>query len=97
MIDKWDMAYKAGEEVTVPVIIINDTYNDFNDTLKLVIIRDEEILEEKSAFINVEKLGLTRQEFTIGLPVEKGNYRMEARLIFKDEPVRSGREFMVEL
>jgi len=96
MIDKWEIKYKAGEEITVPVIIINDTYDDYSDTLKITVFRGEELSEKKSTPLNIEKLGQTRHTFEIKLPAEKGSYRMEAELIFKDEPVRSIREFVVE-
>ena len=35
MIDKWDITYKPGEEIKIPVAIINDTYEDWNGSIKL--------------------------------------------------------------
>ncbi len=96
MIDKWDIAYKAGEEIKVPVIIINDTYDDYSDTLKITVFSDEELLEEKFIPLSVDKLGPAIDTFEVKLPAEKGRYRMEAELMFEDEPVRSVREFVVE-
>ncbi|KPK83705.1 MAG: hypothetical protein AMS27_12025 [Bacteroides sp. SM23_62_1] len=96
MIDKWDLTYKTGEEISVPVIIINDTYIDYSNTLNIAIFRDEELLEENSTSLGVEKLGQARHVFEVKLPAEAGSYRMEAELMFDNEPVRSIREFVVE-
>jgi beta-galactosidase len=96
MIDKWDIAYKAGEEIKVPVIIINDTYDDYSDTLKITVFRNEEPIEEKFVLLSVEKLGQAIDTFEVKLRAEKGSYRMEAELMVEVEPVRSIREFVVE-
>jgi hypothetical protein len=96
MIDKWDIAYKTGEEIAVPVIIINDTYEDWNGGLKLSLIKGEQILNQLSNDINTEKLGQSKTEFKITIPSEKGKYMLVAELEYNNEPVRSIREFEVK-
>jgi hypothetical protein len=96
MIDKWDIAYKTGEEIAVPVIIINDTYEDWNGGLKLSLIKGEQILNQLSNDINTEKLGQSKTEFKITIPSEKGKYVLVAELEYNNEPVRSIREFEIK-
>ena len=96
MIDKWDIAYKAGEEIIVPVIIINDTYEDWNGGLKLSLIKGEQILNQLSNDVKIEKLGQSKTEFKISIPSEKGKYMLVAELEYNNEPIRSIREFEVK-
>ena len=96
MIDKWDMVYKSGEEIVVPVLIINDTYEDWNNTLTLSLMQEEKTLMEEYAKLKVEKLGQGKHEFSIKIPAEKGNYKMVAELKFNNESVRSIRDFTIE-
>jgi beta-galactosidase len=96
MIDKWDIIYKQGEEIIIPVIIINDTYGDWNDTLTLSLLQDEKAIVEKSTKLNVEKLGQVKYEFSIKIPSEKGKYKMVAELEYMNEPVKSIRDFEVK-
>jgi len=96
MIDKWDIAYKPGEEITVPVIIINDTYEEWSDTLTLSLLNDRQLLKKLSVVAKVESLGQSKQDFLINIPSEKGEYIMVAELEYNNEPVRSIREFEVK-
>ncbi len=96
MIDKWDIVYKAGKEIIVPVIIINDTYEDWNGGLKLSLIKGEQNLEQLSNDVNIEKLGQSKTEFKISIPSEKGKYMLVAELEYNNEPIRSIREFEVK-
>jgi hypothetical protein len=96
MIDRWDITYKPGEEITVPVVIINDTYEEWSDTLTLSLLNNRQSLEKLSVVAKVESLGQANQEFLINIPSEKGKYVMVAELKYNNEPVRSVREFEVK-
>ncbi len=96
MIDKWDITYKPSEEITVPVIIINDTYEEWSDTLTLSLLNDVQPHEKLSAVMKAESLGQSKQEFHINIPSEKGKYIIVAELKYNNEPVRSVREFEVK-
>lgn len=95
MIDKWDIAYKPGEEITVPVVIINDNYEEWRGSVTMSLLKEEQILTQKSTALNVEKLGQVKHEFIFDIPAEKGKYIMIAELEYNSEPVRSIREFEV--
>ena len=96
MIDKWDITYKSGEEITIPVAVINDTYEDWNGPIKLSLMKNDQLVEQKSTELNVEKLGRAISEFVITAPVDKGNYFIVAELVCNNEPVRSIREFHIK-
>jgi beta-galactosidase len=96
MIDKWDIAFKPGEEITVPVIVINDTYEEWSDTLTLSLLFDGQAREKISAVAKVESLGQAKHEFIINIPSEGGKYTMVAELKYNNDPVRSIREFEVK-
>lgn len=96
MIDKWDITYKSGEEVTIPVIIINDTYENWRGTVTISLFQESENLLKESMVLKAEKLGQVKHEFIIHIPSEKGKYMMVAELEYNNEPVRSIREFEVK-
>jgi hypothetical protein len=96
MIDKWDITYKAGEEIIIPVAVINDTYEEWNGPITLSLMKNDQLLEQKSGELNIEKLGRAISEYIITAPAEKGNYFVVAELVYNNEPVRSIREFQIK-
>jgi beta-galactosidase len=95
MIDKWDIIYKSGEEVKIPIAVINDTYENWDGEIKLSLIKGEQILSHQTSKIVLEKLGRAEHEFSMTMPSERENYSLVAELEYNNEPVRSIREFEV--
>jgi hypothetical protein len=95
MIDWWDVACNSGEEIKIPAVVINDTYDDWGGEVRLFINKQDQSIEQQASKVIVEKLGRAEHEFTITIPSEKGKYSLVAELIFDDEPIRSIREFEV--
>jgi hypothetical protein len=96
MIDWWEMACKPGEEIKIPVAVINDTYEDWSGDVRLLLMKEGQALGQQTAGFAVEKLGRSQQEFSITVPSERGKYLIVAELEFNNEPVRSIREFEVK-
>lgn len=96
MIDKWDITYKPGEEITVPVIIINDTYDNWRDSLKLSLVQENQVLFEKSILLRLQKLDQVKSDFIVQIPSQGGNYKLIAELKYAGESVKSIREFNVK-
>ena len=95
MVEFWEKSLKSDQKVVVPVRLINDTYEVFSDSLKLVVWKDQQLVSKKSVAFELDGLKKKIVEFSIFAPAEKGNYRMEAVIKYKNEPVFSTREFSV--
>ncbi len=95
MVEMWEKSLKSGQEIVVPVYLINDTYEVFIDSVRLSIWKDQQLISLQSAAIQLNELQKRIIEFSISTPTEKGNYRMEAEIKVVDEPIISTREFSV--
>jgi hypothetical protein len=95
MVEFWEKSLKTDQKIVVPVRLINDTYEVFSDSLKLVVWKDQQLISKKSVAFELDGLKKKIVEFSIFAPAEKGNYRMEAVIKYKNESVFSTREFSV--
>ena len=94
MIDAWDETYPAGQTQAFPVAVINDLYQDWQGSVRVRLIRDGTMVQEKTQSCEVPTLGRTRLDFSIDLPAQPGNYQLEASLIQPGSAaVRSLRDF----
>ena len=96
MIDFWTKSLKSGQTVIIPVYMINDTYNTAEDSLKLNLYREDELLLSRSFPYQLPGLGRLIINDTLTAPAVKGIYRLEAAIVYKGETIRSSREFSVE-
>jgi hypothetical protein len=108
-INKWDDKFSPGQEVEVPVIVINDLYKDWKGSVYLRILRGEETISEQSKNCAVTSLGQETLSFDVTIPNEQGQYQLAAELITgvsqtrknafggptEGVPVRSLRDFNV--
>lgn len=95
MVEFWEKEISAGSEVTIPVNIINDTYSQEKGVIALTLLKGNEVVSGKSLQYAVDSLGKAIVSTTLKIPASSGNFRIEAELIFRGEPVRSIREFIV--
>lgn len=96
MADFWENSVKKGQKMTIPVILINDTYEQVKDTLRLSVINANEKVLSQS--VNYELDGLQKKtiQIPIIIPDIMGPSRLEAKIVYKGESVKSIREFKIE-
>jgi beta-galactosidase/beta-glucuronidase len=95
MTEFWEKSVKSKQKIVVPVHLMNDTYEVFSDSVKLVVWKDQQAISMQSLAVDVNGLKKRIVEFSISAPAEKGKYRMEAVIKYNNEPVFSTREFSV--
>jgi len=96
MIDEWRAQLPAGKELNVPVVVINDLYQDWKGKLRFRILRGGKPLAEQFCPCDVAALGQTKLSFSCAVPTERGDYQLEAALLRGGaKPVRSLRDFSV--
>jgi hypothetical protein len=96
MIDEWRAQLPAGKELDVPVVVINDLYQDWKGKVQFRILRGGKPLTEQSRPCDVAALGQTKLSFACAVPTEPGEYQLEAALLRGGaKPVRSLRDFSV--
>ena len=97
MIDAWAADYPAAAPQDFRVVVINDSYDKWQGTVRFRLLRDGASVQEKSLPCEVPALGAAKLTFTIDIPATPGNYQLEAALIRPDcEPVRSLRDLVVK-
>jgi hypothetical protein len=96
MADFWEKTLKQGQQLTIPVHLINDTYDIVEDSVKLIIYNGNEVIFNHSASFSLDGLQKKIIEIPVTIPDKKGLCRLEAEIIFKGESVKSIREFMIE-
>lgn len=96
MLDFWENKIEHGKTVSIPVNLINDTYQPWQGKINLSVLLNNKILVKKSVPAKIESLGISKFATVLQMPVEKGNYKLVAELIYKGERVNSIREFTIE-
>jgi hypothetical protein len=91
----WEKSLKKGGQVTIPVHIINDTYDATSCALSLTLLAGNEVVSGKTVSYSLEGLKKTIIEIPVKIPLRTGKFRLEAEIIYKGTPVRSIREFEV--
>ena len=72
MIDEWRAQLPAGKELNVPVVVINDLYQDWKGKVQFRILRGGKPLTEQSRPCDVAALGQTKLSFACAVPTEPG-------------------------
>jgi hypothetical protein len=96
MADFWEKNVKAGQQLNIPVYLINDTYENFEDSVRLTIKDDNQIVIKQSVFVSLNTLQKKIMEIPVKIPNTKGKCRLEAEIAYKGESVKSIREFNIE-
>lgn len=95
MTEFWDSSVKREQTDTIPVHIINDTYDSFSDTLRVYIHRGTQVFFQGSFPFTLDGLAKKIVNVPVIFPAERGDYSLEAGIIYKGEPVISKREFKI--
>ena len=96
MIDKWDKIYSAGEAIQVPVYCINDLNSVWEGTLKLTLKDKNKKIIVLKRKINIPGFGKTIVDFNVNIPKITGNYQLIAETLFKNDIVKSIRNFSIK-
>jgi len=96
MIDEWRAQLPAGKQLDVPVVVINDLYQDWKGQVRFRILRGGKRITEQTRPCEVAALGQAKLSFACAIPSEAGDYQLEAALLRGGaNPVRSLRDFKV--
>jgi len=97
MIDFWDEELTGGAEQQFKVFVINDFYENWKGTVRLLIMHNTQVIAEQSRSCIVESLG--REVITFNqqrIPNKTGDYQLVAELAGANgAAVRSLRDFKV--
>jgi beta-galactosidase len=104
MINVWDEQLSPGAEIDVPVFVINDTYSDWEGSVRLRLLRGDKTISNQSQPCAVRALGQEILTFKQRIPDEQsawgrlpvGHCQLVAELVAEGaQPVHSGRQFEV--
>ncbi len=96
MIDVWEKSFNPGQTVHVPIYIINDTYEDWNNNIRLFISSADKLINEDVITCELKKLDKKVYTTSIIMPEEKGEYKLVAEIIYKGVSIKSIRDFYIE-
>lgn len=95
-IEMWDLKLDADTEISFPLHVLNDSYEQLEGLLSLSLSHkgSTKVVSEYT----YELKGLERKIFQAGLlvPDLPGSYLLQATINYNGEPVRSSREFLVD-
>jgi hypothetical protein len=84
MIDMWKDKLEAGQEIAIPIAVINDLESDFSGKVRLSWRQGDKVLAPPALDCRVEGLGRKVLDFAMRAPGETGKYVLEAKLISPD-------------
>lgn len=96
MLDFWEKKVSPGQTISVPVHIVNDTYENYEDTAEIALYADNTKINMKSFSVSAAGLAKKVVEIQLDIPKEKGELCLEASFFYKGGLVKSRREFWVE-
>jgi beta-galactosidase len=98
MIDAWADKYAPGPAHEFPVVVINDLNEPWKGSVRCRLIHSGNTIEERTQLCEVAPWGSRNVKFGIPIPVQPGNYQLEAVLFSPgSRAVRSLRDFKVPL
>ena len=93
MLDYWGQDLPAGAERTFEIVVINDTYEQAECTLRLQLLQDGNPVVMQAQAVAIEPLGRTVVAITLSLPSQAGTYTLDAMLDRSGQvPVHSVRD-----
>jgi hypothetical protein len=96
VVEFWDLKLKAGAEISFPVHVLNDTYEQAEGQVTLTLTHGGNTTPVSTYDYTLE--GLERKVFQARLvvPAQAGPCILEASIVYHGETIRSVREFRVE-
>jgi hypothetical protein len=96
MIDTWEKEYAHGSKINVPVFVINDLGQPFNQEIQLSILRDGQVVSSYKKTVSVKPYEVLTVPFDIEIPDKAGNYLMKGEYTLAGENVFSLRDVPVK-
>jgi len=96
MIDFWDISVNPGSKKEIDVYVINDPDNTWKGILKVTICKDDKVFLTQGREVQITARDRLITTFQVDMPMEIGNYRLEAEIDYQGESVKSIREFKVK-
>jgi beta-galactosidase len=96
MIDFWDDTIKKGTPINIPIITVNDLDKDWKGKIRLRILNNETVVQEKTKEIIIAAYSQDKLSFKIDTDLKKGKYTLETSLL--DTPfgtIKSIRNFKI--
>jgi beta-galactosidase len=93
MIDYWEQEAGVGTAITLPVHIVNDTYDTLENELYLRLYRDQEVVAQERVAYRLDPLQTTIVDVEMVLPAMAGSVRLEAETLYRDERITSRRDW----
>jgi hypothetical protein len=81
MIDFWDDTIKKGIPLNIPIIAINDLEKDWQGKIRLRLLKNETVVQEKTQEIIITAYGQNKLSFVLDNDLREGNYTIEASLL----------------
>ena len=81
MINFWDDNIKKGSNRDIPVIVINDLEKEWKGTVMFRILKNDEVVREKTQEITISSFGQNSCSFSSGSDLKEGNYTLEVSLV----------------
>ncbi|NSW94481.1 MAG: hypothetical protein HPY62_07220 [Bacteroidales bacterium] len=95
MAEFWEESVTGGTVYLLPVHIINDTYSDYVDTLKVSLWAGKRQVSQKTIKVKVNSSGKSIYDIPVEVPREKEKYILEAEIVYNGQKIKSIREFQV--
>ena len=96
MIDIWEKKYTGGDKITVPVFVINDLEQPFNQEIQLNIVLDGQVVSTYKKDVNVKSFEVSVVPFDIVIPDKAGDYLLRGEYTIDNENVFSLRDMPVK-
>jgi hypothetical protein len=96
MIDYWGQDVTAGTERQFNVVVINDTHDREEGSVRLKLLGDDKSITVQTQRFTIGALGRKMLSFKLALPPEAGQYALTATLVTAmQEAVQSVRDIPV--
>ena len=96
MIDTWEKEYTGGDLISVPVFVINDLEQPFNQAIQLSFLLDGQVVSTYVKDINVPSYEVLTVPFEVVIPDKTGNYLLRGEYTLNNENVYSIRDIAVK-
>jgi beta-galactosidase len=96
MIDFWEKSTSPDQKITVPVHIMNDTYQKLETAMSLILYRDTEIIDQKSVDFILDGTSKIVLGSSLQIPDISGKLKLVASIVYEDETISSIREFEIK-
>lgn len=96
MVDLWEKSYKTGEKLSVPVYVINDLGEPFNQELRLEWLENGSVIDTQKIKADVPAYDVNLISFETKLPDTVGDYQLRVVYTTNGEEIFSLRDIPVK-